>query len=368
MKNSRPARNPFRVLGVDPYASDVVIRQSYRELAKKYHPDQNHDDPYLVERFKELTSAYETVLSLRKKGDGPPPHTGTGPGRFGARRRAVETLPGSRFSGLFRPARTEGAAVADIRGEDVEQTVRIGFMEAITGALVTAPVRVYVTCGGCHGSGAQHGAPLAACPKCQETGHVLVSDGGYLYRTFCPICLGSGRVIRTLCRQCKGQGRVKGQREVQVEIPPGVEDGARFIVMSRGDAGVMNGPAGDIIVIIAIEKHPVFFRRGANICVKARVPFTTAALGGHVCVPTLTGTVRVTVPPNTRSHTLLRLKNRGVNGTGDQYVKVIIDLPARLTEKEKRLLESFAHLRGDPVHAGKPAGRGGFFRRLFGRA
>ncbi len=354
-----PARNPFQVLGVNPYASDLEIKQAFRRLAKKYHPDQNGDNPVSEERFKELNNAYDTIVSLQRKGARLPRESETGRAAGFLRSRSQSRF-GSRIAGFFR-SDSRDHDMGGARGEDIERTVRISFTDAVKGTTLDLHTDAYTPCVHCDGTAAEGGSAFSTCPKCRGVGHVLEGSGGYLIREFCPRCLGGGSVIKTRCRRCRGDGRIKGINSVKVKIPPNVENNARFVVRGKGNAGKLNGPAGDMIITVSVAEHPYFSRKGDDIYYNAAVPFTTAVLGGATIVQTIDGPVKMTVPPNTNGHTILRLKGRGVNGVGDQYNKIIIDVPSRLTEKERRLLRSFAHLHGDPVIDGK---KQGMFRRF----
>lgn len=350
MESRPPARNPFQVLGVDVRATEAEIKKAFRRLAKEYHPDQNRDDPELEERFKELSNAYETILSMSRGGA-----TKDAAGYAQDGKRADGGL-GARLYGFWRSgAQKEGERPS--RGGDIEVEASVSFRESITGTIVRLQYHAQVACQRCGGDGARGETAFAVCPKCQGSGQVLEGDGGFLRPVFCQRCYGGGSVIRVACRKCRGGGRVRGLREVRIKIPPGVEDKTSFFVKGRGHAGARNWPCGDLTVAVSVRPHPVFTRKGMDIHSDARIPFTVAALGGEFEAITIGGKVRVKAPPETRSHTLLRLKGRGVNGEGDHYLRVIVEIPTRLTEKEKKLLRSFAHLHED----GGGKGAGGLF-------
>lgn len=175
----------------------------------------------------------------------------------------------------------------------------------------------------------------------------LTGAGGYAGHALCPQCMGAGDVIRVGCKKCNGEGKVKGIRKVDITIPPGVADGARFMMSGKGDAGRMLWPSGDLVITVTAGAHPFFRRKGNDIYCHAPVPFTIATLGGHITVPTINKDVEMTIPPGSASRTTFRLKGRGINGKGHQYVRLIVNVPSRLTAKEKRILEAFAKLRGD---------------------
>jgi len=339
---------------VNPYASDLEIKRAFRYLAKKYHPDQNSDNPVSEERFKELNNAYDTIVSLKRKGARLPRESEIG-GGDGFRRSRLESRFGSRIAGFFRSA-PRNRDMDGARGEDIDRTVRISFTDAVKGTTLNLSADAYVSCVYCDGTAAEGGSAFSTCPKCRGVGHVLEGRGGYLTREFCPRCLGGGSVIKTRCRRCRGNGRVRGINSARIKIPAGVEDKAMFVIRGKGNAGRLNGPAGDMIITVSVAEHPYFSRKGHDVYYNAKIPFTTAALGGVTIIQTIDGLVKMTVPPNTKGHTILRLKGRGVNGIGDQYNKIIIDVPSRLTQKERKLLRSFAHLHGDSVVDGKQQG------------
>jgi len=342
MSEKLPARNPFQVLGVNAYSSEPEIKRAFRKLAKKYHPDLNMTADGLGEKkFTQLTAAYKTIRDSKgKSGSRHPAGSGDHSPRSGFFSKAgISSLFGSKaYAGLdFTPS----------PGENIEKLISISFREAISGVKTRLKFDAYIACVDCSGNGSKGGASFVVCPLCQGAGKALTGAGGYAGHQLCPQCLGGGDVVRVRCRRCKGRGRIRGAREVNISIPPGVADGARFLVRNKGDAGAMLWPSGDLIITVSAEGHPFFRRKGYDIFCHAPVPFTTAALGGSVTVPTIDADVKMTVPAGTGSRTIFRLKGRGINAKGDQYVRLIVNVPSRLTAKQKRLLEVFANLRSD---------------------
>lgn len=341
MNNRVPARNPFQVLGVNARASELEIKQAFRKLAKKYHPDINMVASGFEEKFIELTLAYRAILDSKgKSAGGPAAGSGSYPERMGSFFKTG-------IGGLFGSKAFRGSSFTPSSGENIKRQVSLSFKEAIRGVKTKLKFDAYVPCADCSGNGSKGGASFVVCPLCQGAGKALVGAGGYAGHAFCPQCMGGGDVIRVRCRRCKGQGRLKGAREVTISIPPGVADGARFLVMGKGDAGTLLWPSGDLLITVSAGGHPLFRRKGNDIYCHAPMAFTTAALGGSVTVPTISNDVEMTVPPGSASRTIFRLKGRGINGRGHQYVRLIVNVPSRLTAEEKRSLEAFAKLRGD---------------------
>ncbi len=343
MNKRLPARNPFQVLGVNAYASEQEIKQAFRKLAKKYHPDLNMAAYGFEEKFTELTCAYKTIRDSKENSAGgqAPGFASHPPGGGGFFKKGIGSL--------FGPKAFGGLNFTPLPGENIEKLISISFKEVIRGVKKRLKFDAYVACADCSGNGSKGGASFVVCPLCQGAGRALAGAGGYAGHQLCPQCLGGGDVIRVRCRRCKARGRIKGVREVNISIPPGVADGARFLVRDKGDAGRLLWPSGDLIITVSTVEHPFFRRRGNDIFCHAPVPFTTAALGGSVTVPTISNDVKMTVPPGAGSKTVFRLKGRGISAKGDQYVRLIVNVPSRLTAKQKRLLEAFANLRGDPA-------------------
>jgi molecular chaperone DnaJ len=336
----RERRDYYEVLGVVRDVDGATLKRAYRELALKYHPDQNPDNPEAEARFKEVSEAY-TVLSDpdkrmrydRRGFEGVGADSG-----FGVDIGAFTELFEGLFGDLF------GKRKAKTPGRDLRYTLELDFAEAALGAkkVITFPARV--ECGACGGSGGQGGdAGMKACPTCAGKGEAKVQQGFFSLSKKCPTCAGEGKVVAEACTACKGAGTVEKEREFEVSIPPGTEDGSTRRVAGQGEPGRRGGPAGDLNVVVRVKPHPFFRREGDVVTCDVPVSMVQATLGAVVQVPTLDGPVEMRVPPGTQSGTLFRLRNKGVGlksgARGDAHVRLVVETPTNLTAKQRALVE-----------------------------
>jgi len=378
-------RDYYEILGVQRDASKDDIKKAYRQLALKHHPDMNKDKKKEAEeKFKELSEAYEVLADdeKRKRYDqfghegvqstfrsggfdwSDFTHYGDISDIFGN----FEGFGGSIFEQFFgggaRRAGPQG-------GRSLRYDIEVRLEEAAAGAEKEIRVPHSVACKTCGGAGAKQG-DIKSCPTCKGAGQVQRGQkrgyASFVTISPCPTCRGAGRQITKPCADCKGAGSVQTTSTLQVSIPKGAEEGMRLRIRGAGEAGPNGGPSGDLYIVIHIEDHPVFDRDGRDLWVEAPVTFTQAALGAEVDVPTLDGTARVTVPPGTQTGTVLRLKGKGMPdlrgyGNGDQFVKVAIVTPTKLTAEQKSILKRLDESLGD---YGKGTKRKSVFSR-FGR-
>ncbi|UGY92704.1 molecular chaperone DnaJ [Streptomyces gobiensis] len=361
----------YKTLGVPKDATEAEIKKAYRKLAREYHPDANKGDARAEERFKEVSEAndilsdpkqrkeYDEARSLLGAGGfRPGPGTGgsfnfdlgdlfggtQGPGGPGGAGGFGGGL-GDVFGGLFNRGGA-GTRTQPRRGQDIESEVTLSFTEAVDGATVPLRMSSSAACKACSGTGDKHGTPRV-CPTCVGTGQVSRGGGGGFSLTDpCLDCRGRGLIAQDPCEVCKGSGRATSSRTMQVRIPAGVADGQRIRLRGKGAPGERGGPNGDLYVVVHVDQHPVFGRRGDNLTVTVPVTFTEAALGGEIKVPTLGGPpVTLKLPPGTPSGRTLRARGKGAvrqDGTrGDLLVTVEIAVPKDLNKKAKETLESF---------------------------
>jgi molecular chaperone DnaJ len=356
--SSQPQREWFekdyyKALGVSETASAKEITRAYRKLAKQHHPDSN---PGSEERFKEISSAYDVLgdAEKRKAYDevrrlGPMGGFGGGDGSFSF---STDDL-GDLFGGLFgnagggpRGGRRRGGAAGPARGADLEAELRLNFLDAAQGATATVHVTSDAPCETCHGSGAAPGTRPKTCTRCGGRGVLDENQGFFSFSTPCRQCGGRGSVIETPCPTCRGGGVVRKARQVKVRVPAGVDDGQRIRLKGRGGAGRNGGPAGNLDVIVHVDQHELFGRRGRDLTITVPITFAEAALGAEVSVPTLGDPVTVKVPAGTKSGRTLRVKGRGVvpqNGAaGDLLVTVEVAVPQKLTAAERKAIEALA--------------------------
>jgi molecular chaperone DnaJ len=354
----------YRVLGVSDTASQKDIKSAYRKLSRQYHPDTNEGDKAAEERFKEVSAAYDVIGDPEKRkeydevrklgpmggmfGGGAP---GGGPAG-GFRFEDVGDL-GDVLGGLFgrgrrgaRGAGTTGRGTGPHRGQDLEADLHLDFEDAVQGLTTTIHLTSEAACSTCHGSGARPGTTPRTCPQCTGRGVLDDNQGFFSFSQPCPNCAGQGYVIDDPCPTCLGTGIEHRPREVKVRLPPGVADGQRIRLKGRGGPGRNGGPPGDLYVTARVGPHHLFGRRDDDLTIAVPVTFPEAALGADVRVPTLDGgSVKVRIPPGTRSGRILRVKGKGVPGrkrTGDLLVTVEVAVPQNLTDHERKAVEALA--------------------------
>ncbi len=352
------ARDLYEVLGVSRGASSEEIKKAYRKLARKYHPDQNPDDPKAEDRFKEISHAYDVLSDdeKRKQYDLGPQAFGTG-GSGGA--GAGFDPSGFDFADLFGMfggggrggGRGQGRA-APTRGGDVEVNVTLSFDQAMAGATVPVTYEVDEACPTCSGTGAKPGSKSSLCSECRGRGVIGRNLGGFeVMSQPCPVCKGAGTIIDDPCDVCDGAGRRRVRRTEQVTVPPGVKTGTKIRKRGRGQAGARGAQAGDLVVVTHVTPSRIFTRNGDDLELEVPVTFAEAALGAKVEIPTLEGKVAVTVPPGSQSGKALRVRGKGAprlkgGGYGDLIARLKVEVPEKLSDEQKAALETFATLDG----------------------
>ncbi len=381
-------RDYYEVLGVEKAASRDEIKKAYRKLAKKYHPDANKDDPETAEeRFKELSEAYEVLMDDDKRArydrfghEGVRSDFGAGGFSWNDFTHAgdvsdifgfdfINSIFGSRGGDIFDIFFGGGGGRTGMRtgprpGNDIRLQVNVDLQDVITGKEVEVDIPRTETCDLCRGSGAKEGTAPVACATCRGAGQVQTAQqfGGRRLVTIntCPKCRGSGRMVEHPCEKCGGRGLVKAVRRLLIQVPPGAETGTRVRYAGQGEAGVQGGPPGDLYGIINVRHHSQFEREGPDLLLEIGISFAQAALGDKIEVPTLTGKAELTIPPTTQTHKVFRLRGQGLphlrgSGRGDQYVRVILETPHRLTSEQKDL---FRKLRDAERNEGGGEGEG----------
>lgn len=369
----------YQILGVPETADSEAIKKSYRQLARRYHPDKNPGDKEAEEKFKEISAAYTVISDPEKRrqydqmrkmasaGAGSDGFGGYGGFRPGGDPGAwqsinVEDLEsifgrqgggfGDLFSSIFgsRGRTQTRAAPQPQRGADRIVEVAVSFEVAAKGGEIHVTVPIEDACPRCHGSGAEPGSPVQTCPQCGGAGMVTLQRGGFAVQRPCPRCYGSGTLIAQPCRRCHGEGTVTERRRIKVRVPAGIEDGGRIRIRGKGEAGVASGPPGDLFLIVRIKPHRFFRREGLDIITSVPITITQAMLGTKIRVRTIHGKkVELKVPPGTQSGTRLRLKGQGIrvgDQVGDQYVEVVVKVPEELTDEERELVEKLAQSPG----------------------
>ncbi|MDY6017622.1 MAG: molecular chaperone DnaJ [Oscillospiraceae bacterium] len=375
-------RDYYEVLGVDKNASEDEIKKAYRKKAKQYHPDLNPGDKEAENKFKEVNEAYEVLSDSQKKARydqfghaGVDPNYGAGGGGYGQAGGFdfdLGDIFGSFFGGGFGGGRQSNPN-GPRRGEDIQTKVTISFEEAAKGCKRTVEVNRVDTCPDCHGSGAKAGTSARTCPECSGRGYVNVQQrtpfGVISTQKSCQRCQGKGKVIDDPCQKCRGTGRVSSRASVDVNIPAGIDDRQIFNISGAGNSGINGGPSGDLKVAVYVRPHAYFERDGYNVWLEQHISFTQAALGDNLRIPTLDGDVKFDLPAGTQSGTVFSLRGKGIQvlngrGRGDQLVRIIVDVPKNLTQRQKELLveleKELGVKRGAPVGSGKE----GFFDKF----
>ena len=352
----------YRLLGIPRDANAEDIKKGYRKLALKYHPDRNQGgDEESQERFKEATEAYEVLRDSEKRSiydrygeQGLKRGAGGSAGFAGFDfTDAVEIFMRDfgGFGGLedLFGGRQRGSSGAHRKGQSIKVKVPLTLLEVSTGVTKTLRVAVLGPCDDCEGSGAAGGSGPVVCATCGGSGeqrHVQRSVFGQFVRVApCGTCGGEGRVIEHPCAKCKGDGRTRTHREIDVEIPPGVTSENFLTLRGEGNQGPRSGPAGDIIVLLDVADDTRFVRDGPHLWYELPVTFSQAALGTEIEVPTVDGTVRLTIPPGIQSGEVLQLRGRGLpelNGraNGDQLVRIVVWTPDRLSVEQEEVLQA----------------------------
>lgn len=362
-------RDYYEILGVERGASPEEIKRSYRKLAVKYHPDKNPGDHEAEERFKELGEAYDVLMDPDKRaaydryGHAAFSQGGMGGGGGGGFHDPFDLFrevfgAGGGGGGIFDHFFGGGNADGRQRGSDLRYDIQITLEEAAAGVEKEIEIRKLNTCGSCDGSGAQAGSRTVTCSTCRGRGQVVVSRGFFQVAQTCPNCHGTGRVVEKPCRACAGEGRVEKTSRVKLKIPAGIEHGSRLRSGGNGEAGMRGGAAGDLYVVVHIKEHPIFEREGSDLHCEVPIPFSTAALGGEIHVPTLKGAVNLKIPAGTQGGSTFRVRGQGMphlqqGGRGDLFVRVQVEVPTKLNSEQRAKLEEFAALCGDdntPLH------------------
>ncbi len=349
-------RDYYEVLGVDRNATEDEIKKAYRQTAKKYHPDLHPGDKQAEEKFKEANEAYEVLSDAEKKARydqfghaGVDPNYGAGQGGYGAGFGGMDFDLGDIFSSFFGGGFGGGRSNpnAPQRGSDTQASVTISFEEAAKGCKRTVETMKIDVCDECHGSGCAAGTSAKTCPDCHGSGHVTAQQrtpfGVIQTQKTCSRCNGRGTVIDNPCKKCHGAGRVRKPSSIEISIPAGIDDRQVINARGQGNKGVNGGPAGDLRVIVNVRPHPIFEREGYNVWVEMHISYPEAVLGCELEVPTIDGKVKYNVPAGTQSGDVFKLRNKGIQtlnnrGRGDELVRVIVDIPKKVTEKQKQLI------------------------------
>ncbi|MCR5553480.1 MAG: molecular chaperone DnaJ [bacterium] len=348
-------KNYYETLGVNKNASDEEIKKAYRQMAKKYHPDLNPGDASAAEKLKEVNEAYEVLSDKTKRSNYDTYGSATGPqfggadgfsnfgGGFGGF-EDIFNMFGGAFSGFG--GKTKSSAV---NGQDIEVKMNLTFVEAAFGCKKTISLTRTESCDDCNGTGAKGGTEYKTCSKCSGSGRVRqVSNtmfGQMVSEGVCPVCHGTGKEIKVKCQTCQGAGVVRRSRQIEINVPAGINDNQVLTLHNQGEAGRNGGGAGDLLIMIKVSPHKVLKREGFDVFVDVPISFTESLLGTKVNIPGINETLTLTVPELTQTGTVIMLKGKGTkvlnkNAYGDLYAKIIVEMPKTLDKNQKELVSA----------------------------
>jgi molecular chaperone DnaJ len=362
----------YEVLSLERIASEDEIKGAYRKLAMRWHPDRNNGSKESEEKFKELTEAYDVLRDPQKRaaydryGEAGLRAGGAAAGfhHFDLSEALNVFMRdfglGGGFESIFGSARQGGSVRT---GADIKVTVQLSLQEVATGMDKTISLRVLDPCDRCEGQGAEPGSHAQVCPSCGGTGEVQRAQrsffGQFITVAPCPTCKGEGSVIGSPCKKCRGDGRIRADRDIAVHVPGGVATGQYMTLRGVGNVGARGGARGDVHVMFEVTDDPRFERDGEDLYTEVLTTYAQLVFGADVNIPTVSGTVALSVPPGTQSGQIFHLRGRGLprvntSGTGDLHVRVQLWTPERLTEREEQLIQELSKVQKSvPVDRGK---------------
>lgn len=351
----------YEILGVKKDATPEEIKKTYRKLALKYHPDRNSSDGDAEKKFKEINEAYQVLSNSEKRarydqfgsteGMGGFDFQGRGFSDFGDFGDIFDTFFGTKTRG------SQGRAHPQ-RGANLRYNLEINFEYAAFGKETKIEVPSWETCTACKGSGAKPGTSPHTCPDCHGTGEIKSTQstifGQFVNIKTCPRCAGEGKIIKDVCTNCRGTGKVKKNSVVKVKIPAGVDSGHRLRISGMGEPGERGGPSGDLYIALYVKPHKIFKRTGVDISSTNSISFAKAALGGTTTVPTLEENAKLKIPAGTQSNSVFRLRGKGIYKIGTQqrgnlYIKIIVEIPKKMNDKQRNILLEYAKLNGEDL-------------------
>ena len=348
-------KNYYEVLGVSKDATEEEIKAAYKKLVKQYHPDLHPGDKLAAEKFKEINEANEVLSDKQKRAayDYEQAHPGMGGmgGMGGAGAGGFSGFGGfgDIFDSIFQGFGGSASVQRDTTGEDIQLTLSLSFMDAAKGCTKDIAYTRNEPCPSCKGTGAKGGTAMRTCTKCGGKGQVRYAQDTMFGRTVrvgaCPDCGGRGKIVTDKCPDCKGKGYIRRETRIKVDIPAGADTGSYIRKRGYGQASAEGGAAGDLIVVLRVEPHRIFQRKGMDLYVELPISFKTAALGGTVKVPGLDDTFDYQIPEGTQTGTTFTVRGKGISsrsGTGNLYIRVFVEVPTKLTRDQKKKIQDAA--------------------------
>ena len=362
------AKDYYEILGVNRNATRDEIKKAYKNLAKKYHPDVNKDQPKSADKFKEVSEAASILGDDKKReqydqyGEAAFQGGGSGGADFSNMGGFSANFDfGDLFESFFGGSNPFGGSrrPRKRRGSNLRYEMEIELEDAVLGAEKHVVIERYENCSKCDGSGARSQADIKTCSTCNGSGSIRKTQrtpfGLFQTTGACSTCHGQGNEIKEFCPVCDGAGRILKNRKIKVEVPAGVETGNTLRLSGEGEAGETGAGSGDLFVVLVVKEHKIFERRGNNLLVEVPISFVGAVLGDSIKVPTIKGSAKLKIPPGTQSNTLFKMKEKGVpflnsSSVGDQYVQIVVHTPdTKLNTKQKNALKKFGDLMGDKI-------------------
>ena len=352
----------YEILGVSKSASDEEIKSAYRKLAKKYHPDLNPGDKSCEQKLKEVNEAYAVLSDKQKRSnydqfgsaDGFAGASGGGFGGFGdfSGFGGFEDIINNMFGGMFGGGSRQRGGATPVRGQDLYAKVDISFAESLYGTKRTVRVNRNEACSECKGTGAQNGTEYTTCSSCNGTGRIKKRQntmfGQMISESVCTDCGGTGKKIKTKCSHCGGSGYKKVTKDLDIDIPGGIEEGQQIHLKGQGEAGRNGGQTGDLIISVKIKESTIYTRKGSDLFVDCHIPFTTAILGGEIPIALPSGDIySLKIPANTQTDSVLMIKGKGAKVLnretyGNIYAKIVIELPKSVSKEQTKVLKALA--------------------------
>jgi len=338
-------RDYYEVLGIEKSASIDDIKRNYKKLAFEYHPDRNPDDQSALEKFKEINEAYQILSDENKRAQYDSFGHISGEGLFSE--AGFSSNINDLFGNLFEEVFNGGFSSRGQRGNDLKYELNLKFEEAAFGVEKEIVVPTRAKCDQCEGSGAAPGGETR-CNVCRGRGSMEYAKGFFAISQTCGQCRGKGYVITDFCDECGGVGFLRTERKVKVNIPAGISDGSRLRIKDEGEAGIGDAPNGDLFIVVFVDEHQIFRRENNNLFCEIPVSFVQAVMGGEITIPTLLGGKdKIKIPPGTQHGQPFRLKGKGIadlqtGRLGDLVVVVNIEIPKKISSKQKKLLQEFA--------------------------